>query len=214
MKTLATFLLVLVFQPGFTIINNPYDDAMKGALEELNQAGSLEDFQSAANHFDRIANVEKDKWLPSYYAAYAKVMLAAMQQDLEQKDPYLDAAQENLDAVAVIEHDESERLALQGFLTMIRMSVDPARGMELGMNCGMTVEQAYALNNENPRALLMLAQFKHGSAQYMGQDTSEYCAMFEEVLEMLDQPAQEGSDPFSPRWGKNMTTMLLQQCQK
>jgi hypothetical protein len=180
----------------------------------MNQAASIEDFQQVANQFDRIANVEKGNWLPAYHAAYVKVMMAAMEQDLQKKDPYLDAAQQNLDAVETMEHDVVERLALQGFLTMIRMSVDPARGMELGMDCGMVVNQAYNMNDQNPRAVLMLAQFNHGSASYMGQDTSESCAMFDEVIKLLDEAESDDSDPFLPNWGRNMASMMQQQCQK
>jgi hypothetical protein len=58
----------------------------------------------------------------------------------------------------------------------------------------------------------MLAQFKHGSAQYMGQDTSEACAMFEEVIQLLDEEEKERSDPFLPGWGRDITQMMQQQC--
>lgn len=213
MKRLTTILLLMVLSPIFSKGDSTYEKAMKDALGKLNQAASIEDFQQVANQFDRIANVENDNWLPAYHAAYVKVMMAAMEQDVQKKDPYLDAAQQNLDAVEAMEHDAVERLALQGFLTMIRMSVDPARGMELGMDCGMVVNQAYNMNNQNPRAVLMLAQFNHGSASYMGQDTSESCAMFDEVLKLLDEAESTEADPFLPSWGRNMATMMQQQCQ-
>ena len=194
--------------------DSTYEKAMKKALRKLSQAASIEDFQDVANEFDRIVNVEKDNWLPAYHAAYVKVMMAAIEQDPQKKDPYLDAAQYNLNDVEEMEHDETERLALQGFLTMIRMSVDPARGMELGPECSMTVNQAYSMNNRNPRAVLMLAQFNHGSASYMGQDTSESCAMFDEVIKLLDEAESKESDPFLPSWGRNMASMMQQQCQE
>ena len=214
MKRLTTIVLLVMLSSVLSMADSTYEKAMKKAMKKLNQAASIEDFQDAANEFDRIANVEKDNWLPAYHAAYVKVMMAAMEQDLEKKDPYLDAAQYNLNAVEEMEHDVAERLALQGFLTMIRMSVDPARGMELGSECGMTVNQAYTMNNRNPRAVLMLALFNHGSASYMGQDTSEACAMFDEVIKLLDEAESKESDPFLPGWGRNMASMMQQQCQE
>jgi hypothetical protein len=203
----------MTLSTAFTIGAGNYEKAMKKALGRMNQAASIEDFQQVANQFDRIVNVEKDKWLPAYHGAYVKVMIAAMEQDPQKKDPYLDAAQQNLDAIEEMEHDETERLALQGFLTMIRMSVDPARGMELGQECSMIVNRAYALNNQNPRAVLMLAQFNHGAASYMGQDTSEACAMFDEVIKLLDNAESGEKDSFLPSWGRNMASMMQQQCQ-
>ncbi|MCK5371126.1 MAG: hypothetical protein KAQ62_21345, partial [Cyclobacteriaceae bacterium] len=111
-------------------------------------------------------------------------------------------------------HDAAERLALQGFLIMIRMSVDPSRGMELGQECAMMLHQAYAMNSQNPRAVLMLGQFKHGSAQYMGEDTSEACAMFDEALQLLDQTQTDASADFLPNWGKDLSLTMQKQCQE
>lgn len=213
MRTLTGLLITIILNPLFCLGESNYEKAMKKALEGLNQATTMDDFRQAANQFDRIGEKEKDKWLPQYHAAYAKVMMASMEEDLQKKDPFLDAAQLNLDAIEKLDHDASERLALEGFLIMIRMSVSLDRGMELGMDCGMILNQAYTLDNQNPRAVLMLAQFKFGSAQYMGQDTSESCAMFEESLELLDQSDNKDTESFLPVWGKNLAHILKQQCQ-
>ncbi len=187
---------------------------MNDALGKLNQAASMDDFQQAANQFERIADVKKDSWLPLYHAAYSRVMMAAIEQDMQKKDPYLDEARKHLDAVEQMEHDATERMALDGFLTMIRMSVDPSRGMELSQDCAMMLNQAYMMNKQNPRAVLMLAQFNHGSQRYMGEDTSESCAMFDVVLQLFDQSKAEEPDQFLPYWGKDIALMMQQQCQK
>jgi len=214
MRTLVSFILLIVVSPLFAGDNTNYEKAMHKALGKMNQAGSQDDFQQAANHFERIAEAEKDKWLPFYHASYVNVMMAAMETDLTKKDPYLDVAQKYLDAIEQLDHDASERLALQGFLIMIRMSVDPSRGMDLGQKCAMAVNQAYGMNNLNPRAVLMLGQFNHGSASYMGEDTSEACAMFDTTLSLFDETSSDKADPFSPNWGKEIAMMMQQQCQQ
>ena len=194
MRTLTGLLFAIIMNPVFSYSETTYEKAMKDALNVLNQAATIDDFREAANQFDRIGGIEEDKWLPQYHAAYAKVMMASIEADLMKKDPFLDAAQLNLDAIENLEHDVSERLALEGFLIMIRMSVSLDRGMELGMDCGMILNEAYTLNNQNPRALLMLGQFKFGSAQYMGQDTSESCELFDESLELLENDSNDDID--------------------
>lgn len=213
MRTLTGLFIAIVLSPVFSYGESTYEKAMEEALEGLNQATTIEDFRQAANQFDRIGDIEKDKWLPQYHAAYAKVMMASIQEDPQKKDPFLDAAQLNLDVIEKLEHDKSERLALEGFLIMIRMSVSLDRGMELGMDCGMILNEAYTLNIKNPRAVLMLGQFKYGSASYMGQDTSESCAMFDDTLELLEQAENEENDQFQPAWGKNLALIFQQQCQ-
>ena len=213
MRTLTGLFIAIVLNPLFTYGERNYEKAMKKALDGMNQATTIDDFRQVANQFDRIGDTEKDKWLPQYHAAYVKVMMASIEEDPQKKDPFLDAAQLNLDAIEKMQHDESERLALEGFLIMIRMSVSLDRGMELGMDCGMILNQAYTLNKQNPRAVLMLAQFKFGSAQYMGQDTSESCAMFDEALKLLEQPDDKETEPFLPDWGENMAHIFQLQCQ-
>lgn len=213
MRTLTGLLFAIIINPVFSYCETTYEKAMKDALNGLNQAANIDDFQQAANQFDRIGDIDGDMWLPKYHAAYAKVMMASMEEDPQKKDPFLDAAQINLDAIENLEHDVSERLALEGFLIMIRMSVSLDRGMELGMDCGMILNQAYTLNNQNPRAVLMLGQFKYGSADYMGQDTSEACAMFDDSLKLLELNEKEESELFLPAWGKDLALILKQQCQ-
>ena len=214
MKTIASIILLIAISPVFSTNVNDYEKAMKDALVKLNQATTVDDLSLVANQFERIANVEKDNWLPIYYGAYSRVMMAAMELDPQKKDPYLDAVQQNLDEVEKLDHDATERMALQGFLYMIRMSVDPARGIELGQKCAMILNQAYMMNDQNPRAVLMLGQFNHGSAQYMGADTSEACAMFDTTLQLLDQPREKDSDKFLPNWGKDLALNMQKQCQK
>ncbi len=213
MKTLTTIILLIVLCPAFSKSGDNYEKAMRVALDKMSQATSVNDLSLVANQFERIANVENERWLPVYYAGYARVLMAAMEQDLQKKDPYLDAAQQNLDAVEKMEHDATERMALQGFLYMIRMSVDPARGVELGQKCAMILNQAYMMNNQNPRAILMLGQFNHGSATYMGADTSEACAMFDTALQLLESQDEE-SEKFLPNWGKDLALNMQRQCQK
>lgn len=213
MKTYLSILLIL-FTSLIASAKDNYEKAMQDALDRLKAASTVDQWQPVANQFDRIADVKNDDWLPQYHAAYARVMMAAMEADIDNKDAFLDAAQRHLDAVEKLEHDASERLALQGFLHMIRMSIDPSRGMELGMVCGSIIQQAYDLNNQNPRAVLMLGQFQFGSAQYMGQDTSEACGLFDETLRLLDQSEHQASTNFSPSWGRPIAEQGKQQCAK
>ena len=211
MKTYLSILLIL-FANSVVIAKDNYERAMQDAMDKLTAASTVDELQAVANQFDRIADVKSNEWLPRYHAAYARIMMAAMAGDMDKKDTYLDAAQLNMDSVEELEHDASERLALQGFLHMIRMSIDPGRGMELGMVCGNIIQEAYDLNNKNPRAVLMLGQFLFGSAQYMGQDTSEACGLFDKTLNLLDQSGIEDALDFWPNWGRPIAEHGKQQC--
>lgn len=213
MIKLIAFSFVIMFYPCDQGDDGAYVQAMKEACHLLEQAGSPADFKESANRFERIAGVKTESWLPRYHAAYAYIMMAAMEADVSRKDPYLDAAGKHLEAIGELAHEEDEKLALEGFLVMIRMSVDPSRGMEMGPQCGMLLQQAYQLDPENPRAVLMMAQFNFGSADFMGQDTSEACALFDRALALFDAEEQSDRDPFLPAWGKEMGLMMKQPCE-
>jgi len=214
MKTLLCIILLFTLYPALSKDGNNYEKAMKEALHGMSQVTSLEDLSVVSNHFERIANTENENWLPFYYAGYTRVLMAAMESDSRKKDSFLDVAQTHLDVVETIEHDAIERMVLQGFLYMIRMSVDLSRGVELGQECAMILNQAYMMNDQNPRAVLMLAQFNLGTAQYMGMDTLEPCSMLVTALKLLDQSQPEGANQFLPGWGKDLVLNMQNQCQK
>ena len=63
MRTLTVLLFAIMVNPVFSYSETTYEKAMKKAEERLNQAANIEDFREAANQFDRIGDMEKDKWL-------------------------------------------------------------------------------------------------------------------------------------------------------
>ena len=87
MRTLTGLLFAIILNPVFSYSETTYEKAMKDALNVLNQAANIDDFREAANQFDRIGDIEEDKWLPQHHAAYAKVMMASIEADLQKKDP-------------------------------------------------------------------------------------------------------------------------------
>ena len=75
-KLLITFIAVSLSIYTFAQ-NEKYIKAMTSGLEQLASAQDAEGFQKAANTFERIANVEKNEWLPAYYQAQCHMQLAA-----------------------------------------------------------------------------------------------------------------------------------------
>ena len=62
-------------------INDGYTKAMNSTIITLYESKSIEGYQQCANIFERIANTEKEEWLPLYYASYALVMISYEEQD-------------------------------------------------------------------------------------------------------------------------------------
>ncbi len=188
------FALVLIVQSLFA--NDKYTEVMLKNIEAVYKAKTTEEFQTLANTFNRVGEAEKTKWEP--FAV--------------KKDASLDLATKALEKAKALQPNESEIVAMEGFIYMMRVTVDPAsRGQ---MYSGMAFEsfhKAIGMNPENPRALNLLAQMEFGTAQFFGSPTTEACATLNKAIEKFETYKVE--NPLAPQWGKSMTESLKAKCQ-
>jgi tetratricopeptide (TPR) repeat protein len=192
-----------------------YDDkyvaAMQKNIRVLYQATEIGELQQAVNGLERIASVEKTKWEPFYYASFGYIMMANREKDGVKKDAYLDQAMTSLDQAKAILSNDSEIIALDGFISMLRIAVDPAtRGPQYAAQAMQAFEKASAINPENPRALALKAQMQYGTAQFFGSPATEACATLNAALEKFN--TFKSDNPLAPRWGKGVAEELKKKC--
>ncbi len=211
MKT-RIIILLLAFCSGLIYASDKYTQVMQSNIEVLYQAANLESLQQSVNSFERIGNAEKDKWEPFYYASFGYIMMATRQEDGIKKDGYLDKAAEILKRAAAQKPNDSEIVALEGFIYMIRVTVDPAtRGQQYSGLAMQTFGKAISLNPENPRALSLMAQMEYGTAQFFNASTDKACATGRQAAEKFE--SFRSDNPLAPQWGKESALRFLQQCQ-
>lgn len=193
---------------------NPYVESMMKGMELLKKAQSKDQYITAANHFDRIAQVEKEQWHPAYYASLTKTLAAANVSDHNMIEELLDDAQGSLDQAFSIVGDHSEILALQGFIHMLRIGVDPmTRGQQYSAMSSTSLQKAMGLNPNNPRAAFLLAQLSYGTAQLLGSGTEQACQLNERALSLFTEETENKEKAsFDPTWGKNMSESFKKQC--
>ena len=213
MKSLS-LIIALVFVFNLANANAPsYRQAMEESIASLNQASDSEQLSVIANRFERIAHAEQDEWLPWYYAAYATLNRAIRADEPSQKDQLLDKAQQYLDEATAVKTEESELVALQGYVHTIRVTVDPAtRGQQLAPLATKTLVQALKMNPDNPRALFLLGQMQYGTARFFGADTSEACQLIEQAVAKYESVTSE--DALMPSWGKKSAQRMNEQCKE
>ena len=211
MKTMAIILLFAGLSNLYMPQNDNYVEAMTRNIKTVYTSQSLTELQQAVNAFDRIAATEKGKWEPYYYAGFGYIMMANIEKLGEKKDQYLDQAAASVKKAKAIEADNSEVIALEGFVHMIRLTVDPAgRGQQYS---GLALEEfrkALSLDPENPRALALLAQVQFGTAQFLGYSTDEACASNAAALKRFANSTSGA--PLAPQWGKEMAELLKGNC--
>ena len=207
-----TLAFVFLFAFSVSVANDgKYIEAMQKNIKTIYEAKTISDFQNAVNAFERIASVETKKWEPLYYIAFGNIMLSNAETDNAKKDQYLDLASAAIANAAVINGKESEIVALEGFVLMMRISIDPqSRGMMYAQEATQAFNKALSLNPGNPRAMALLAQMQFGSAQFFGAPATEAC---ESNVKAHEQMANYRSEnPLAPSWGKGMIESLMEKC--
>ena len=214
MKTLAiTCTLVMITLAGFSQ-KDQYVSTMKANIDKMYHAQTIEDYQSAANTFERIALAEKKEWLPSYYTAYCYIMMAFMEQKPDQIDPYLDIAQKHLDKAIAINEKEAELYVLQGMLHQARINVDfMGRGMSYSQMAQGELEKAAGMDPKNPRAFYLMGMNVYSTPAMYGGGPEVALPLFKKAQENFELRETVQND-LMPIWGKEHNSQMLAECEQ
>lgn len=204
-------MLFVVFFANASWANDKFKEAMLLNIKAVYEAKTPEAYQSAINTFERIAEAEKGRWEPYYYQAFGYAMLANGEQQPAKKDEFLDLAMTALEKGKKLKPEESELIALEGFVYMMRVTVDPAsRGARFSGMAVNTYQKAIQLNPSNPRAHAMLAQMQLGTARFFGSSTDEACRTAETAMTKFSEYVSDNE--LAPAWGRGMAESVLKQC--
>ena len=211
MKTTLLSLTIAMLASTTMASDVKYTETMVKNIDLVYKAETNEELQLAVNLFDRIGSAEKNKWEPFYYAAFGYIMMANREKEPSKKDSFLDQAKIEIDKATAITSDESEIVALEGFINMTRVTVDPAtRGQQYSGLAMQAFGRALTLNPENPRALALMAQMQFGTASFFNSSTVEACTTLAKADEKFT--SFKTSNLLGPQWGKGMVEGLKSQC--
>jgi len=205
MKNLILLAVLLI--SSVSPAQNQYSKGMLKAFEFWGENKTTE----ASNLFERIATVELDNWLPSYYAAQINTVISFGEKDKEKLTQQLGKAQEFIDIANAISPDNPEILIQQAMINTAWIAFDGATyGMELSGKNAALYAKALELGPDNPRVIFSKAEWDMGAARYFGKDVSPYCKDVERALELFAnfKPASE----FHPNWGMDRAQMVLDNC--
>lgn len=204
------YLLIILFVPNILFgQNNKFTDAILKGKEMLYSADTITDYVATANYFERVKANEKGEWLPAYYQALS-LTFSAMRLDVEEMEKSLNRALE-----IVIEgekiNENSELVALEGFIHMMRLTVDPGtRGQTLSPIIFKLFNKSLAIDSNNPRAMLFLGQMEYGTAQFFGSGTEKACGYIQKAKGLFDEQPKEQT--IYPTWGDKSIASYLNKC--
>ena len=185
-----------------------YIKAMEKNLEMIDTASSLNSFQQIANSFERIANAEKDKWLPYYYSAYLLTISNFVDTVQAMKDSYLDKADMQILMADSLEPGNSEIYTLKGMIAQARLVVDPQnRWMKYGQLSSGYLNKAKELDPTNPRPDFLNGQSVLYTPEQFGGGKEKALPILKEAEKKFENFQPESS--IHPNWGKKTLEDIL-----
>lgn len=210
-KTLFTIALMTLCVNLFAQTNDRYQQAMGQTLEQLKQAKSPDDWQQAANKFERISVAETKEWLPNYYAAYCYVVMAYMTQEVSAKDMLLDKADGFVKKTADLQTNNDEVEVLKAYTAQSRMAADPMnRWQTQGPIQQEALGKAKTLNAENPRIYVLEGTSLFYTPEQFGGGKAVACPVLKKASDKM--AAFKPASPIHPNWGEYNIKMLIGQC--
>ena len=216
MKKLFLLLAMLLFVFTSNAQETPYQKAMKKEIDKLMQTDSLPQLQEAANAFARIAALNPKEWQPYYYQALAYTFQGLNNSlSLDKKDASLAQAGELIKKAEAISSNNAEIVTLHGFATMASLSADPgSRGQTLSAQVLQTFGKALSIDNQNPRALILMAQMEAGTAKFFGSGPEKACGLAKQSVAAFEKQNDEAlKAALMPYWGKNLAEGMSKNCQ-
>lgn len=212
MKKTTLFVCAMLIAAIAMGADEKYYQKMGETLSEFSSCSSVKDFQTLANKFRVIANVEKDEWLPLYYEAHCYVLISFMRDlSAQEKDAYLEKASSLIESMSELAPDEAEVQVMTAFYYTGSLVVNPPqRAMSTTPLIHAAIAKALVMEPNNPRALFLRISNEMGTASYFGEDTAPYCAQATELLSNWD--AYESKSPIHPSWGKEEVEGIVRTC--
>jgi len=212
-KLILLALMTTLTVAGFSQ-SDKYLAAMKRNLAAIDSSFSNPpSLLSLANTFERIADAEKNQWLPYYYAALCQVNYGFMVTDKAQTDNIADKATALINKADSLSPKNSEVSCIKSMIASCHMMVNPMqRYMEYGQESNTQMENAMEQDPTNPRPYLLKGQsLKYTPEQFGGGCKTAKIELQTAIDKFLVfKPASE----LYPAWGLQRVQQLMKECEQ
>lgn len=202
--------IIAMLFAGQLFAQTKYETGMQKGLEQLAAAKSAEDMAAASAFFERIADAEKDKWLPYYYAAYTNHLTGWINPKAD-KDKVAEKSKDLLGKAEMLEKN-ADTYCMRQMIAIQQLTVDGmARYQTYGAIAAQAIEDAKKADANNPRIYLVEAQYMINVPAAFGGGKAVAKKLVEKSLELYG--TYKPASAFHPTWGKDQATQLLAACQ-
>src|SRR6186713_767105 len=214
-KTIFILSAILVANFSFAQMPDKFVKAMETNIARIETAKTAQDWIDITAAFERIAEAEKNQWLPYYYAALGNVMSGTMSlgdnlygNNTEKTDPKADAAEKALNKAISLSKETSETWVVKKMIISLRMLGDVMnRAMTAMPEATAALDNAKKLDANNPRIYILEGQDKYYTPEQYGGSKDEAKVLFEKAQKLFETFKPVSS--IHPNWGKNQVTYFL-----
>jgi hypothetical protein len=211
MKTIL-FMAVILTATILRAEESKYELGMNKAMTMMQSSKTAPDMLAASALFERIADSEKDKWLPYYYAAYTNIQSAWMDEKSD-KDKLAERSLMLIEKAELLETNNSEIFLLRQMVAIQQMSVDGmSRWKKYGDIANSALDSAKKADPTNPRSYFLEGQSVLNTPKAFGGGEKNARPIFAKAVELYATfvPASK----LHPVWGKDEASEMLKQCEK
>lgn len=208
--------LLLVFIFSIELLNAQTEDSMyvqtmDRKIESIYSAKSVAEVEGYIFDFQRISEIEKDKWLPHYYMIFLELYLVEAtnnkdkrKERLENVDAYLKEA-EKRDGT----EKNPELMVMRSRYSLLMAQINPfVNGAKYSAIAKVYAQNALKLAPDNPRAYLALSMFYLYIPKFLGGDTEKGCEILDKAEKLVQEQLVGKKRNIDPHWGKSLSEKL------
>ncbi len=206
------FILILsILFVGFANAQTKFDGAMEKGLAQFKDAKTAEEMIGASAFFERVADAEKDKWLPYYYAALTN-HLSGWMNPKSDKDAIAGKSKDLLTKAELLEKNNADIFCLKQMIAVMQLTVDPmTRWQTYGAIAAEAIANAKKADPNNPRIYSLEGQYLMNVPEAFGGGKVAAKKLLEKSVGLFE--TYKPAAPFYPNWGKEEATKALAACQ-
>jgi len=207
-KIITLFLCIPLFTMAYA---SGYEENMRKAGDKFNEASTTEQIVNVINMYERLAEANKQEWLPLYYASYACLSAGYKEENSDKKDQLYQEGLTFIERAKTIRKNESELLAMEGYLKLMYIANKPMlrAPTQTGEALGI-LKQAKELDPSNPRPWLIQGQNTFHTPSFFGGGAEKARPMLEKAMALYKTFNPSGD--LMPSWGQQRCEQLLGEC--
>ena len=188
-----------------------YTGAMSSKIEELGANKTADDFLASSQAFERIADAEKNQWLPYYYAAYAQGIYALIKNEASKNDQFADKIDTLIAKAEALEPNNSEISVLKSISATVRMIVNPMERYQMyGPAIEKALNDAKTQDPNNPRPYFIQGQNLRYTPEQFGGGCATAKPIMEEALKKYG--SFKPASALHPNWGQKQLEEMIAGC--